>query len=548
MSDATTESAIQDAREAFAAHRWGEARQGFLAARATRDLSAGDMEALAEAAWWEGAIDEALSGFEEAYRRYLQGDDPEHRRAAMLALDIGFSWFLRGEEAIGSGWLSRAERLLDGIPEGVEHGYLRSLAIDAALAEGRFDEAIGLARSIAALAGQYGDETLCALVLVGEGIARIKQGDVPGGMRVLDEAMLPVVAGRVRPTYAGNIYCQLMDVCHELGELRRAEQWTDATARWCEGFSSAVMFMGICRVHRAQLMKVRGSWDQAEAEIAVVCQQLASMNVAAVGMALYELGDIRRLRGDLDGAEAAFAGAHQHGRDPLPGLALVHSAQGRHAEALDLLRRGEEAALDPLGRAPIWEASVEAALAAGELDLAKRQAASLDEAAETFASSGLLAAATLARGRLQLASGDVDGAAETLEAARRRWQDLDAPFRVAEVRALLAAVHEERGDPVAAAAERLAADELRRDLGLAPCTPVGSSERTLPDGITPREAEVLALVAQGLSNRNVAERLVLSEKTVARHLSNLYTKIGVGSRTAAAAYAHANGLTTSPST
>ncbi|MGC1511504.1 MAG: hypothetical protein WA797_01110, partial [Acidimicrobiales bacterium] len=216
MSDAGAEGVLDAAREAFAAHRWGEARNGFLTARATRELSAADMEAFAESAWWEGAIDEALSGFEEAYRRYLQGDDPQQRSAAMLALDIGISWFLRGEEAIGSGWLSRAERLLEDVPECVEHGYLQSLAIDEALAEGRFDDAIALARSIATMAERYGDETLCALVLVGEGIARIKQGDVAGGLRVLDEAMLPVVAGRVRPTYAGNIYCQLMNVCHEL--------------------------------------------------------------------------------------------------------------------------------------------------------------------------------------------------------------------------------------------------------------------------------------------------------------------------------------------
>lgn len=545
MSDAGAEGVLDAAREAFAAHRWGEARNGFLTARATRELSAADMEAFAESAWWEGAIDEALSGFEEAYRRYLQGDDPQHRQAAMLALDIGFSWFLRGEEAIGSGWLSRAERLLEDVPECVEQGYLQSPAIDEALAEGRFDDAIDLARSIAALAGRYGDETLCALVLVGEGIARIKQGDVAGGLRVLDEAMLPVVAGRVRPTYAGNIYCQLMNVCHELAELRRAEQWTDATARWCQGFSSAVMFMGICRVHRAQLLKVRGAWEQAEAEIDVVCQQLASMNVLAVGMALYELGDIRRLRGDLTGAQESFADADRHGRNPLPGLALVHSARGRHRQALDILCRGEEAAPDPLARAPISEALVEVALAAGEPGLAARCAEDLERVASTYGSSGLLAAATLARGRVLLASGDLEAAAETLDAARRRWQALDAPVRVAEARALLAAVREECGDHVAAATERSAAEELRRGLGLEPTVLASGARRALPNGITPREAEVLDLVAQGLRNRDVAEALVLSEKTVARHLSNLYTKLGVSSRTAAAAYAHANGLTRS---
>src|SRR5918995_410165 len=266
-------------------------RAAYLSARAVAPLSAGDMAALGDAAWWEGAIDESLSACEEAYRLFLHGDDRRPRQAAMLAIDIGISWYLRGEEAMGSGWISQAQRLLESEPECVEHGYLQSLAIDEALAAGNFDGAIETARAVAAIGARYEDETLCAYALVGEGIALIKQGYVADGLAVLDEAMLPVVAGRVRPTYAGSIYCQLMSMCHELADLRRAHQWTDATARWCEGFDSAVMFLGVCRVHRAQLLRVRGEWSKAEAEIARVCRELAPMNMLAVGLALYELGE-----------------------------------------------------------------------------------------------------------------------------------------------------------------------------------------------------------------------------------------------------------------
>ncbi len=510
-----------------------------LALRARGPLAASDMEALAEAAWWEGAIDESLSAYEEAYRLYLHGDEREPRPAAMLAMDIGFSWLLRGEEAIGSGWLSRAQRLLEGLPECVEHGYLQSFQLEAAIAEGDFATAIAVARSIATLAEHYGDETLCAYALASEGIARIKQGDVSLGLAALDEAMLPVVAGHVRPAFAGNIYCQLMSVCHDLADLRRAQQWTDATTRWCAGFSNAVMFLGICRVHRAQLLQVRGEWERAETEIELVCSELAQMNIIAVGLALYELGEIRRLRGDLDGAEQVYAEAHRRGRDPQPGLALLWSARGRNRQALDALLAAEQATTQRLARTPLWQALVEVALESGDLPIARRACDELQAAAETYASSGLLAAAALAQGEVCFAEGDLEAALQSLTTAQHRWQRLGAPVRVAQTRAQLSKVLLARGNEQAASLEAAAAEAELVRLGAArhpraPAVP--------PAGLTPREVEVLELIARGSSNRDVAEQLVLSEKTVARHLANLYTKLGVNSRTAAAAYAHAHGL------
>lgn len=546
MSDAQRERGLAMARAAFADHRWADARAAYLALRAKAPLSASDAEAFAEAAWWEGSIDESLAGFEDAYRLYLQGDKPAPRSAAMLALDIGFSWFLRGEEAIGSGWMSRAHRLLEDEGNCVERGYLDAVDVDQAIAEARYDDAVALAIEIATTAERFGDETLCAFARVGEGIARIRRGDVAEGLRVLDEAMLPVVAGRVRPTYAGNIYCQLMSICVELADLRRAQQWTDTTARWCEGFSSAVMFMGVCRVHRAQLLTVRGEWDLAEAEIAIVREQLAAMNVIAVGLASYELGEVRRMRGDLAGAEAAFAEARDFGCDPLPGLALVMCEQGRHAEALDALRRADHSLTDELARTRLWPAMVEIAIESGELDVAEEACRRLQDAAAKFASSGLLASAAVATGRVQLAAGDHQAARHALTDALQRWQSLGSPLQTAEVHLLLAQTHDALGDARSASEARFAAKNLRRTMGIAADRRV--TDRRRADGITAREVEVLELVARGLSNRAVAEALVLSEKTVARHLSNIYTKIGVSSRTAAAAYAHAHGLVPPPST
>jgi DNA-binding CsgD family transcriptional regulator len=532
---------LERARAAYGRREWAPAREAYLAARAIRPLSAEDMTALSDAAWWEGAIDESLSACEEAYRLFLHGDDPQPRPAAMLAIDIGVSWYLRGEEAMASGWISRAERLLDGQADCAELGYLQSLAIDEALGAGDFDEAIEVARAVAAIGARHADETLSSYGLVGEGVALVKQGRVRDGLAVLDEAMLPVVAGRVRPTWAGNIYCQLMSVCQELADLRRARQWTDATARWCEGFSNAVMFLGVCRVHRAQLLQVQGAWVSAEDEIARVCRDLAAMNVGAVGLALYELGEIRRMRGDLVGAAAAYSQAHEHGREPQPGLALVWVAEGKASEAAAALAACEARTNDPLAKTRLWEALVHAAVAAGDVPAARAAADALEHAAATFASPGLLAAAADCRGRVWSSIGYHPAAIGAFRSACRQWHDLDALYRVAQTRLALADALDAAGDTHGATLERDAGTAALARLGVISPTPADAAS-ALPDGITRREAEVLDLVARGMTNREVAEVLVLSERTVARHLANLYTKIGVSTRSAATTYAHRHGL------
>ena len=544
MDELTT--TLERARAAYAARQWSSARDEYLAARQMAELSADDMAALADAAWWAGSIDESLSACEEAYRLFLHGDDPQPRPAAILAIDIGFSWYLRGEEAMGSGWIARAQRLLEDEAECVEHGYLQSLEIDQALGANDYDAAVEAARAVAGIGARYTDETLCAYALVCEGIALIKQGRVRDGMASLDEAMLPVVAGRVRPTWAGNIYCQLMSVCHEIADLRRAQQWTDATARWCEAFNNPVMFLGVCRVHRAQLLQVHGKWTLAEDEIDLVCRDLASMNVVAVGLALYELGEVRRMRGDLAGASAAYAQAHEYGKEPQPGLAMLWLAEGRASAALDALVACETRTGDPLGRARLWEALVQVAIAANDLATAVRAAGALETAAATYGTAGLISAAAESRGRVCLATDDDAAAIDSLRKACQQWQHVDAPYRLAQTRLLLAESLERTGDGYAASLEREAAAMAFARLG-ATAPSAKSARQPLPDGMTRREAEVLALVAQGLTNRQVADRLVLSERTVARHLANLYTKIGVTTRAGATAYAHRGGLLTPPS-
>ncbi|CAN5887675.1 LuxR C-terminal-related transcriptional regulator [soil metagenome] len=519
VSDAMSDDSkiLERARHAHRNRRWSEALAGFRQARSQATLEAEDLFLLADAAWWLGEVDEALTGYEDVYR--LMRGAGEDAEAARLALDIGFLWILRGELALGSGWTSRARRILGRTPESAAHGYALAFDADEALGAADLDGAIELARRVQDLAERFSDPGLGAIGLVREGLAVIRKGEVARGLGMLDEAMLSVVAGEVTPDWAGNTYCQLMAVCHDLADIERAQQWTEATERWCDRFESAAMFAGICRIHRCQLAAVKGDWERAQREAELVCEELADMNVFVVAEGHYELGELHRLRGDLPAAEDAFGRAHQLGRDPQPGLAMVRLAQGRNQAAV-------------LG--------LEAAIAFGDLERAATATDELEEIAARYATSGFAAAALHARGWVALSSGDDREAVKHLRDAQRRWRDLDAPYEEARVRMLIAQARESLGDTDGAEYEMSAAEAVFDSLGATPDIDRVTKWRgpgDLPSGLTDREGEVLALVAAGHTNRVIAEKLFISDKTVARHLSNIYTKLGITSRTAAAAFA-----------
>jgi DNA-binding NarL/FixJ family response regulator len=334
----------------------------------------------------------------------------------------------------------------------------------------------------------------------------------------------------------------------ELADVRRAAAWTEATSRWLAGLPPAVLFTGICRVHRSQVLQRRGAWSQAEREAALVCRDLADLHVAGAAEGHYQLGELRRLRGDLAGAEDAYRHAHELGRDPQPGLALLRLAQGRAATAAASIRAALTAVVhDRLARAQLCAAQVEIALAAGDPDSAATACEELTGTASTYGSSGLEAAALQARGAVLLAGGRPEAALPTLRAACRRWTELDAPYDAARVRLLLAGAYRALGDADAALRELDAAGAVFERLGATPDADRAAPLRgrpALPAGLTAREAEVLALVAAGRTNREIAQLLVLSHKTVARHLSNIFAKLEVTSRTQAAAYAFEHGLAT----
>src|ERR671918_2179882 len=318
---------LRAARAAFERHDWLAAREAFTAAREQDDLSADDLNALGDAEWWIGDVDEALSAYEGAYRLYLQGEMP--RQAAISAMGLAVSLFLRGDVELGSGWMNRAQRLLRDEPEGPEHGYLFYLDLEGALAEGDFEGVVSKAQEVGELGRRHGEANLTAAGILFEGRALVRQGQMNEGMALLDEAMVAVLSDDLIPDWAGNIYCHLMAAFHELADIRRAAEWVQATQRWLDTLPAAVLFTGICRVHRSQVLQVTGAWEQAEREALRVCEDLAGIHVLGAAEGHYQVGEIQRLRGDLSGAEASYQKAHEFGRDPQPGLALLRMAQGQ---------------------------------------------------------------------------------------------------------------------------------------------------------------------------------------------------------------------------
>jgi ATP/maltotriose-dependent transcriptional regulator MalT len=531
-------------RDSYTRRDWPGAYRAFSSIRQRRELDTDDLHALGDAAWWLGLIKETLIISEECYRRYLQEGRP--LRAAMDALDAGFSWILRGESAIGSGWLSRARQLLADQPPCAEQAFLIWMDASEALAAGDLDAALVAARQVQEAGQQFASPSLTSLGLLSEGMVAIQRGQLKRGFGLLDEAMLPVLAGQVQPEWAGNIYCQMMAVCHDLADFNRARQWTTATQRWCEELSSAVMFLGICRMHRVQLLQLGGQWTRAEAEASVACTELAEMNLEVVAEAHYQRAELLRLKDDLPAADREYRRAEELGRNPQPGLALLHLAQGQVDQAAADLRAAlaeVPAATAPRARLLVTQAEI--ALAEGDLATAIQADRELAEIADRFPTPGFTAWSHHTSGTIALAQDHVQEALDRLQAALQAYGELEAPYHAARVRVLMADAFDRLGDAKAAAAERDSAVAVFAQLGARHELRLLVNRRQPPYravGLTEREAEVLSQIAAGRTNKEVAATLVLSEKTVARHLANIYLKLGVTSRTAAASWAYRHGM------
>jgi ATP/maltotriose-dependent transcriptional regulator MalT len=511
------------------------------AAQSVGPLTGGDegerCDIVATASWWLGRMDESIDAREQAYNAFEAVDDD--RRAGQCAVWLWQDNVLKARPSIAGGWLRRARRLLDAHPGTPEYSELLLREAETAHGAGDLDAALSTARDALALARTLKARSTEAEALQAIGRVLIDQGNVAEGMGHLDEAMLSAVEGRLTPYATGKIYCSLISACENLGDVRRAAEWTDATVRWSEKHPLA-MWPGICRVHHASLLTLRGQWDAAEREARRACDDIGDFHLGNAASGFAEIGDIRRRLGDLTGAEEAFDRAEKLTGAQSPGLALLRLAQRRVDAATSIITNLlAEQSWNRLERGKLLPARVQIAVASGDLDGAAEAAAELEQIAADFDSPLLGAAALTARGRVQFAVGDSAGACATLREALRDWQGLDVPYEVATVRLLLGQACRACGDEDAATRSLHTAAEIFDRLGAAldvRFTRDLEGGSTAPGGLTEREAEVLRLVAEGKTNKDIASELFLSERTVARHLSNIFTKIDVNSRTAAAAF------------
>jgi len=532
---------VEEARAAHREHRYDATYRALCAAGDQGPLAPEDLRLLADAAWWLGLVHECLRLTEQLHHRYTEAGHVD--RAAAQALELGSMLAMRGEYALASGWLGRARRLLADQPVTFAHGLLAYVDLSQAVEEGRLDEAAKEAERLRRIGERLDEDTLRALGLLGTGVVEVRRGRLSEGFGRLDEAMLPVVAGTVAPDWAGHIYCHITETCLDVADLTRAREWSDAANRWLQGFPDAVMFNGVCRAQRAYLLSVEGDWRAAEAEAEQVAGELRELNVAAVAEAEYLLGEVHRVCGRDEDAAAAYARAGALGREPQPGEALLRLARGDQegswTAVTDAVSRSSG---DPFRCIRLLRAQVEIGVATGRPESAAGAARRLRAAADRYQTRGFGAWADHAAGLAHLANGDNDLAAAALARAVENYRSLKAWYDLAVAEAALAIACRRKGaDDVARVHADAAAAGFRR-LQVQPPATLPPQQTLPPGGLTSREAEVLARVALGATNRDAALALSVSEATVRRHLANIYLKLGVGSRTAAAAWAHQHGL------
>ena len=536
--------ALARGRQAFQQQAWGDAYQQLSAADDEAALQPDDLLQLALASALTGRDGEWLANLVRAHEQFLAGGNVA--RAAQCAIWLGMSLQYRGERVRGAAWLSRAERLLDeSTLDCVERGWLliprgRALAEqgDAAGATARFEQAQVIGQ-------RFGDRDLLAMSRLGIGACRVYGGAIQDGLAYLDDVMPAVEASELSPNVAGIVYCAVIDLCQEVFDIRRATEWTSAMTRWCAGQPDLVPYHGVCQVHRAHILQLRGDWPSALAIVEdVAVTQAERADSQAIGPAYYRLAELHRLRGDYRRAEEAYRQASRFGFAPEPGWIVMRLAQGYAEAAAATISRALDEAHEPTARSRLLPAYVEIMLGVGELDAANEGAAELARLAAHQAVPYLFACAALARGAVLLASGAAHEALAALHEACASWQELEAPYEGARTRELRGLAYRALGDGERASLELDAAAWAYRQLGATPDLARVEQPATARSskGLSARELEVLQLLASGRTNRAIATRLVLSEKTVARHVSNIFTKLDVSSRAAATAYAYEHAL------
>lgn len=546
-ADNTSASPLALARSAFERGHWSDAFDQYVAADCADALTAPDLERLATAAYLIGRDRECADAWTRAHQQYLDaGDAPG---AARCAYWLGFTAANTGDAARSSGWFARGRRVLeDAGTECAEHGYLRFPHAVRTHMSGDVESAYAEFAAIADVGRRFGDRTLTTMGRLGRARTLLHLGRIAEGLPLLDEVLVSITLGEVAAPSVGMLYCSALDACYEIFDLRRAQEWTAALTAWCESQPALVPYRGQCQVKRAELMQLRGAWSEALDEVRRARARLSNPpGQRAVGHAYYHEAELHRLRGEFTEAEECYRRATDVGRTPQPGLALLRLAQGNVDAAVASIRGELAEARDSLRRAALLPAVVEVTLAAGDVDTARAAANELTRDADMLGTPVLTATANQAKGAVLLHEGDAAAALASLRKACSAWQDLNAPYAAARARVLVGLAARACGDDDGAAMELGAARRAFEQIGAQPDARTTSAllrqgEAGAESELTARELQVLRLIAAGRTNRDVASKLMISEKTVARHVSNIFVKIGVGTRAGATAYAYEKGI------
>jgi len=541
----TRERAIEQGRELLRKRAWSLGFSHLSAVDREAPLEPEDLENLAVAANLIGKEAESADLLARAHREYLSRDDLQ--RAARCALWLGFTALINGDQAKSGGWLARAGRLLESESDCVEKGYLLLPAGYRSFHEGDTAKAHSLFTHAAAIGERFSDTDLITLALQGQGRALIRQGEIAPGVTLLDEAMIAVTAGEVSPLIAGNVYCSVIEACGEIYDFSRAHEWTAALEQWCKSQPDAISYRGHCLVRRAEILQLHGAWPAALDQARLACESLSKPAPRpAVGSAIYCVAELHRLRGNFAEAEKEYRRASQWDRTSQIGFALLRLAQDQVESANTAIRRVASEVTKGASRAKVLDAYVEIALAANDVAAARAAADELGQIAGKHRASFLIALANRANGAALLAEQDADAALQALRKSWSIWCELDAPYEAARARVLIAQACRKLGDDDTANLELAAAAEVFRQLGavtdLAAVDALQNKTVSAPALLTAREVEVIRLLAAGMTNRAIASKLGVSDKTVARHLSNIFTKLDLSSRTAVAAYAYRHKL------
>ena len=447
-------------------HAWREAFDLLKEADRTKALSVEELELFAEAAMWAAELQAHIAAIERAFAGHVKAGN--RRRAALLATTLAHHYGFLLQKSRAQGWLGQAERLLDQEPEEtIEHGWLAIQKALVAFGKGDLDAMLALGREAERLGRKFGDRNVEIIGIQRQGMALVEKGEIDEGLGLLDLASAAAAAGELAPYETLVVYCNTIGTCRDRADYGRAFEWTDVANDWCESFGATTGFPGLCRVNRAEVLRHRGAYEEAEQEARHAVEDLRALNPRITGEAFYEIGEIKLRLGRLKEAQEVFDQAHGLGRNPEPGLSLLRFAEGRvEAAALSIRLALSDDSLLPLHRARLLPAQVEIALAVGDVELARAAKDELLEIARMHETDALVARSAWARGAVDLADGDVDSAINCLRQSFRKWHDdANAPYDAARVRLRLAEAYRRAGDEDAAMRELRAARKTFEELG-----------------------------------------------------------------------------------